>query len=361
MNLKQQIEHLASNQAGPCVTISLNTHRTHPDNVKDATVLKNLCSEAEKTVLETHTKRDVSNLLAALQNLPGEVDVNQNLDSLCIFVSNDTQEVVRSMWPVPADAVVVGNQFALRHLILDLNRTQNYLILLLSRSGVQLFQAENDAITGEVHNDDFPFTESQHYLTDKYKISDAKQGDNMVREYFNKVDKAVQRAAKEHGMHVVVVSTDENFQMLSEVTDNAATYLGSSAVNYNDTAPHTLARQGWELVKDSQFQHRRDAVAELQQAVSDGLVLTDPTEIYKAAVEGRGELLLTHENFQKRALFNDGVLHLFDTDAADVPADAFDFASTAAWEVMSKNGKAMFTNHDDLLEFGDMALKVRYI
>ncbi|MCC6411800.1 MAG: hypothetical protein IT270_09075 [Saprospiraceae bacterium] len=361
MNLKQQIEHLASDQEGPCVTITLNTHRTHPDNVKDGTVLKNLCHEAEKTVLETHTKRDVTNLLTALQNLPGEVDVNQNLDSLCIFVSNNTHEVVRSMWPVAADAVSVSNQFALRHLILELNRTQNYLILLLSRSGVHLYQAENDAITGEVNNDDFPFKESQHIITDKYKISDAKQGDNMVREYFNKVDKAVQRAAKEQGLKVVVVATDENFQMLGEVTDNASTYLGSSAVNYNDTAPHTLARQGWELVKEGQVQHRTDAIAELQQAVSDGLVLTDPTEIYKAALEGRGDLLITREGFQNRAVFNEDSLDLFDADAEDVPGDAFDFTSAAAWEVISKGGRALFTDNDDLLEFGDMALKVRYI
>ncbi len=361
MLLKQRIADLNLPQEGPCVTITLNTHRTHPDSVQDATVLKNLCAEAEKTVLESHNKRDVLNLITKLQNLPGEVDVNHNLESLSVFVSNNTQEMVRSMWPVPLDAVLVGNEFALRSLILDLNRTEHYLIMLLSRSGVHLFEAVNDAVLDEVKNDDFPFDESGHYQTDKFKISDAKQGDNLLREYFNKVDKALQKVAKEKEMSVVVVCTEGNYNMLQQVTDKSQTYIGFSPVNYNDSAPHTLARQSWELVKEQQFESRRDAVAEMQQAVSEGMVLTDPAEIYKAAIEGRGELLITRETFQKRAVYNDGILTLFEADADDVPTEAFDLASKTAWEVVSVNGRAIFPANDGILEIGDMVLKLRYI
>jgi hypothetical protein len=32
---REQLEKLASEKGNPCVTISMNTHRTHPDNAED--------------------------------------------------------------------------------------------------------------------------------------------------------------------------------------------------------------------------------------------------------------------------------------------------------------------------------------
>jgi len=43
MALKEQLQKLVAEKNSPCVTISLDTHRTHPDNAKDEILLKNLC------------------------------------------------------------------------------------------------------------------------------------------------------------------------------------------------------------------------------------------------------------------------------------------------------------------------------
>jgi hypothetical protein len=40
MALREQLQRLATETDAPCVTISLNTHRTHPDNEQDEIVLK---------------------------------------------------------------------------------------------------------------------------------------------------------------------------------------------------------------------------------------------------------------------------------------------------------------------------------
>ncbi len=46
MTLKEQLQELATKKDSPCVTISLNTHRTYPDNTQDEILLKNLLKEA---------------------------------------------------------------------------------------------------------------------------------------------------------------------------------------------------------------------------------------------------------------------------------------------------------------------------
>jgi hypothetical protein len=94
------------------------------------------------------------------------------LDSLHIFLSNSTQEIVRSSWPALHSGVHISGNFAVKTLIKDFNRTVDYLILVLSQSGVPLFHAINDGIVSEIVNDDFPFLKNPHVLTDKDKISD---------------------------------------------------------------------------------------------------------------------------------------------------------------------------------------------
>lgn len=85
MTIKQQLQVLATEKNTPCVTISLNTHRTYPDNAQDAILLKNLLKDAENRIINEFGKRTVSSLLEKLAGIESEIDVNYNLNSLHIF------------------------------------------------------------------------------------------------------------------------------------------------------------------------------------------------------------------------------------------------------------------------------------
>ena len=63
MTIRQKLETLATENNTPCVTISLNTHRTHPDNAQDEILLKNLLKEAEERIINEFGKRPVTSLL----------------------------------------------------------------------------------------------------------------------------------------------------------------------------------------------------------------------------------------------------------------------------------------------------------
>ena len=90
MTIKQKLETLATEKGKPCVSISLNTHRTHPDNAQDRISLKNLLHQAEERVINEYGKRPAERLLEKMATVESEIDVNYNLDSLHIFLSNDT-------------------------------------------------------------------------------------------------------------------------------------------------------------------------------------------------------------------------------------------------------------------------------
>ncbi|MBK9247981.1 MAG: hypothetical protein IPM69_07700, partial [Ignavibacteria bacterium] len=115
MTIRQKLEVLATEKNTPCVTISLNTHRTHPDNKQDDILLKNLLNEAKERVVNEYGKRPVASLLEKLSTI--EVDVNYNLDSLHIFLSNNTKEVIKSPWTEEHIKVHISETFTVRPLI----------------------------------------------------------------------------------------------------------------------------------------------------------------------------------------------------------------------------------------------------
>jgi hypothetical protein len=359
MALKEQLQKLATEKSNPCVTISLNTHRTHPDNAQDEILLKNLLKEAEERVINEFGKRPVANLLEKIETVSKEIDVNYNLDSLHIFLSNDTKEIVKSSWETSNGGVHISESFAIRPLIKNYNRSENYLVMLLSQSGVQLYEAVNEDIINEVRNDDFPFSENRHYNTHSDKGSDAKHLDDLVREFLNKVDKALVKVHDETDLKCVVIATEDNYSRLKQVADKPSVYLGYANVDYNKVATHHISKQSWELVKEQQKQRRTEAISEMQEAIAHGKVLTDIQEIYQASIDGHGDLLIVHQDFSQAVVMQDHrTFNLVDDYTTPNAID--DITSTIAWEVISKKGRVVFTSQDEIKNLGQVVLKTRY-
>lgn len=355
----QKLNKLAIERSNPCVTISMNTHRTHPDNANDIIGLKNLLSEAKNRVIKEFGKRDASELLIKIDALGEEIDSNHNLDSLHIFISNSTKEIIRSPLPTQKDTVNVSNSFAIKPLIKVINQTVEYYILLLSQSGVKLLLAINDKIIEEIINDDFPFTENPHSIDNKEKLSDGKKVDNMLGEYFNEVDKALVKVSNHSGLNCLVICTDNNYSRLMHVADKPSIYYGYAKINYNDITDKNLASQAWEIVKGIHYEIKEKAIAEMQEAVGYGKVLTNVSEIYQAAKEGRGDLLIVHNDYvQSVKMTGEFTLDIVNDLSKEEAID--DIISEIAWEVISKDGRAFFVNQENIKTLGDITLKIRY-
>jgi hypothetical protein len=304
-------------------------------------------------------KKPVSSLLKKLSSVESEIDVNYNLDSLHIFLSNDTKEIIKSAWSTQRDGVQISNTFAIRSLIKSLNRSEEYLILLLSQNGAKLYNAVNDGISNEINNDDFPFSENPHYVIGDEKRSDSKLMDNMVREYLNKVDKAIVKMYNETGLHCIVICTEDNYSRLMQIADKPQIYHGYANIDYNKTDIHHIAKQGWEIIKPLQHIRRTKAISEIKEAVGQGNVLIDLQEIYQASIDGRGDLLIVYEDFSQPVHMITNRTFILETDTTK-PDVIDDITSNIAWEVLSKNGRVVFTTQNEIKDLGMIVLKTRY-
>jgi hypothetical protein len=359
MTIKQQLENLATEKNTPCVTISLNTHRTHPDNAQDVIELKNLLKETEERVVNEFGKRSVSSLLERLSEVENEIDVNYNLGSLHIYLSNNTKEIIKSTWPTNENGVYISNTFNVRSLIKSYNRSEEYLILLLSQSGVKLYKAINGEILNEIKNEDFPFSENTHYNTHSDKGSDSKHLDDLVREFINKVDKAVVKINNETRLNCFVICTEDNFSRLIQIADKSKIYSGHANIDYNKTDTNYIAKQGWEKVKILQHNLRTEAINEIKEAVGQGNVLTDLQEIHQAAIDGRGDLLMMDEDYTQPVFMTGERTFELVTDKTK-PDIIDDITSNVAWEIFAKKGRVFFTKQEEIKDIGKIVLKTRY-
>lgn len=359
MILIDLLQKLRKEKSNPCVTISLNTHRTRPDNVQDTINLKGLLREAEKRVINEFGKRDVAPLLEKIATIQDEIDVNFNLDSLHIFLSNDTKEYVRSPWPASFNRVNISESFAIRPLIKQMNRTESYLIMLLSQKTVNLYEAANDGIIQEIKNEDFPFTDNVPAIFFPQKLDDAKYADDLVKNFYNIVDKALVKVHRETGLNCVVVCTADNYRFLQKVADKPDAYLGYVTLDYNNRAPHQIVKQTWAFMENLQKDRRAKDIELIKKAVSKGNVLTDLQEIYRAAIDGKADVLMVHQDFVQPVLMKDE--RAFDLiEDATIPNAIDDITSNIAWEVLLRKGRVIFTSQEELKDLGKIVLKTRY-
>lgn len=356
---KDKLEKLATERSFPCVTISMNTNRTYPDNQKDTIELKNLIKEAHDHVVDEFGEYEVASLLEKIDCLDEVIDLSNNLDSLHIFLSATTSEIVKSSWPTLKNTVSVAENFVIKPLIKVFNRIEDYLILVLSQSDVRLLHAVNDITLGEIKDDDFSFDKSQNFLTDQDKSKDGKQLDNRIREFFNQIDKAIVKIHNKNEMNVVVICSDSNWSKLMQVADKPSIYYGNVSINFNDTENLPIAVQAFKIINAAQEKERAKAIQEMKEAAGRGKMLTDLSHILYAVKEGRGDLLITNDNYHQAVKMTGENTFELATDVT-LPGVIDDLTSDIAWEVISKKGRAIYASQEEFKSFGNIALKVRY-
>lgn len=342
-----------------CITIVLNTHRTKPDNLKDPIILKNLITEAETRLLANESKSDARALIARLNNLASTIDHSQNLESLVLFVNKDIAQYVRLPIEVE-DRVVIDHTFATRDLVRAIHLETNYYVLVLSREKVRLIEAFNDKVVAETGNP-FPIENKQFYSTNKAELSNASRQTNLVAEFFNRVDKEVDKVRKENPAPVLICTEEANYHEYLKIADQKHsiydTYLNKNRLDEKD---HHIITEAWKIVKEYTVEKNNARKQELQKAVSQNKFLSDTNEIWQAIKQGRIQTLFIEQGkFQPAIWKNDRIEYVSDDlrDKKEIVDDIYDELIEAN---MNYGGDVVFLPKGELAKFNGFGAITRY-
>jgi hypothetical protein len=356
--MKNLLHKLRNIESECCITVILNTHRTKPDIQKDVITLKNMLTEAEEKLLSHYNKRFVQPVLFRLKQLAEGIDHSQNLESLILFVSDDISEIVR----LPVDVenrVIIGNTFATRDLVRALYQQVNYYVLVLSRDRARLIEALNDQEIREIENE-FPFDNPGLYLTSDKELSKPKQKDQMIEEYFNRVDKTLFQVWKEKQLPVVVCAEERNFHHYMKMADHKDIIMAHINQSRLDEKASNIVQEAWPVIFKILEDKNIMRMSELRKAVTLGNYSSDTGEIWRALNESRGQTLFVSKNYFQTVKVLENALQVVDGSYNDEEDMIEDIVERMVEMTIKTGGDVVFLSGDELADFDNLALITRY-
>lgn len=358
--LQETLHELKDVRDYPAVSILLNTHRTYPANEKDAIVLKNKVKEVEERLLAELPKRMAEEVIRQVKEVAESVDHRNNLDSLALFANKEMGKYVRLPLQVE-DRVIVDHTFATRDLLRALLKEGQYYVLTLSQRRARLYQAFNDTYLEEIREEGFPVENSKSDTgLDKLDLSMARGTDNLIRDFINKVDKALLTIHHRNPEPVVVAGVERNYHFYREVADKPGIIAGWINQNRDESEAYEILRDAWRVMQENHGKLLEAAREDLAQAVSANRFASDVNEIWRRVREGRGDVLYVEKNFFQPAKVHGDELVLVGKEESTHTGIVDDIVDEIAEHVLRFGGQVVFLDDGSLTEHQGMALKLRY-
>jgi hypothetical protein len=339
----------------PCVTIVLPTHRTSPDNKQDAIVLKNLITEVHNRLAEEFSKRDLTKFQKNLERIE-EIDLNHSKEGLVVFINEDIFTYDRLLFK-PEARVVIDDTFATRDLIRAAHKAENYYIMTLGRDKVKLYEGFLENVT-EYHGGGFPFENNTLYLSQASERAAGSKEDQMIEEFFNRVDKAFLDIFKENPGDLILAGVDRNASHYRSIADKKDVIIGTIGLDGENEKAHDIAKAAWPLMRETLEKRQKDALSVLEKAVSDNKFESDLNLIWKAVHEGRGDTLYAEQGYFQAAIISDAGLQL--TDDVKAPGVNDDIVDEIAELTLQYGGKVVFLPDGALEKYGKIAIVTRF-
>ena len=274
-----------------------------------------------------------------------------------LFVNSDFAEFTRLPIKV-TDRAIIDNTFATRDLVRAMHQEAGYYVLVLSRQKARLIEAHNDKVVKEFQ-DDYPI-DSTLYATDKVKLSTAKGQDNLTEEFFNQVDKLVVETVKVNPMPIILATETRNFEHYKKIADRKELIAGHINRNRDDEAPHHIITDAWKVMQKLIKEKQGARIEELEKAVSQGKFLSDMTEMWKALNEGRGQTLFVKRGYFQPAIIDNNSIKLVNEIEVGQKSIVDDIVDEMIEVNLSYGGDTVFLKGDELKDFQNLALIVRY-
>jgi len=359
---RNDIRSLNAQGGYPAISILLPTHRTTPDNRQDPIRLKNLVRQARDRLQAEIPKREAEPLLQRLDTLVKDVDHARALDGLALFVSPKAASQFVLPFPLK-ERVVIDQTFATRDLVYALNRSVRYWLVSLSEQHTRFYEGVRDALA-EIKTEPFPMSMDGPGATEPLPggkgIEPTKYLDQMHRQFLRKVDAALNPWLTAEPLPLVVAGVEHYLAQYREVTSHGHSMLATVSGNFSKTSAHDLARSAWPLVEAGMAERRRALLQQLEEAASGTHVVSGVGPAWRAAHEGRVDLLLVEQDYAYAARVDPDGLTLAPAEDATAPGVIDDAVDELVETVLAKGGRVEFVDNEALAVHQGIAAIQRY-
>lgn len=306
-DMQKTLQDLQKHKAKPAVSIFVKTHRTFPDNDKDAIALKNQLKFAQSHLKQQYDEQTSQQIMQQIHQHTDELNSNYNLDSLAIFASPEQAQLIRFPFDTP-ERVIINDQFAVRDIVRYLASGVHYYVLVLTREKGRLIEALNDRVIHEfgpadTHMQDVLPHGAFPVVTDSLATTSAAERavneENYLKVFINRIDKNLQAMRGQRSLPVIVVGDKRNIGYYREVCDQPAAIIAAvDNVTHLDNAEAQHIVSGVQpALQDYRRQQQKQSMQSLQALKGTAQIRTDLQDIYQAALEGNSATLYVRRGY----------------------------------------------------------------
>ncbi len=317
---KDVLRELLTGNEPPCISLYQPTHRANPDALQDPIRYKNLVRDAERSLREKYSGREVRPLLERFHALTDDYAFwAHQRDGLAVLGSAGTFEVFRFQRPVK-ELVVVADSFHIKPLLRVVQSADNYQVLCLDRHEARLFEGNRDALD-EVDVGDMPSTIKAalgEQLTDSHQgvgVYGKRAGTGALAHggtasfpgfggkndevdidrdrFFQVIDREVlARFSRPSGLPLILAALPEYHAEFRRVSRNPFLQPGGVAKHPGSLTPEQLRSEVWQVVEPMYLARLARLTEDHGTAAARGLAASDLNHVAKAVAASRVGVLL---------------------------------------------------------------------
>jgi hypothetical protein len=346
---KELIQELLVVDQAPCLSLYMPTHHTHPENLQDSILFKNLVKQLEESLMQKYSAAEVQKYLEPVYALVNDNDVwDHTLDGLAVFSAKGIFKVVRLHKSVE-ELAMVTDSFHTKPLRQYLQSVDNYHVLCLTLQDICLFEGNRHSLTEVELSADIPKTITEalgHQLTDSHTTvasyggtggesspmhhgqgGNKEETEKDAERFFRVVAGAIyEHYSKPSGWPLILATLPEHQSLFQKVNKNPLLLPTGISINPSSVSPDKLGNMAWEIMEPKYNMKLDSLIARFEQSSASGKGSEDYKEVALAAVVGRVDTLLVEAdriiavrvtnlvtgNTQKKDLINPRVDDLLD-------------------------------------------------
>ncbi len=323
MNLltNEMMPELLSINAGTCISLYMPTHRTHPDNLQDPILFKNLVKKLEQSLLQQYSASEATILLKPFVELSNNKEFwNHTLDGLAVL---STADMFKNIFlPVSTEELtVVADSFHTKPLRKYLQSVERYNVLGLSLHDYHIYEGNRHSLTELVLAPGIPKNIKEALgdeLTEKHSTVASYGGvgsgsSNMHHGHGGKADEVdidaerffrfVAKTINDHysklsGLPLILAALPEHHQLFHKVSNILSLLPEGIDVNPKSVETSELAKHAWKVMEPYCNGIIDKAYDEYQQAKSKGTGSDSISDVAVAAAAGRVDTLMIEADRQ---------------------------------------------------------------
>lgn len=323
-----------------------------------AQALKIAADKAERELRRYYPEEQCQLIIRKLEALTADLQFPIKKKGMAIYVSPVFEKVLYLNCPV-TEQIIVDESFEIRDLLYNAKQDIKFLLLLLSGQENRFFLGDADGLSPLPASRPNPMEAEARDMPERVgNFSDVTEHKQLTsRKFLLHVDQELGDLISEHHLPVLILGSEAvlgEFKKRSQHTTSVIDYVRSNYDHTSLAALNELVVPHLDAWKISRQQHWQ-ALAE--EAANQLRLAVGIDEVWQAAVEGKGKLLILEKNYRFPAQrgAGPGVIEPL-TEPYHHFSYLRDAVDDALEKVLGSGGDVVFTGDGSLEHFQHIAL-----